>query len=274
MRPSIATIALFTTLTACSGTQRAATHAPTSTPRDSRLRFNQLALRLNLPLFWAQDTNGNGAPDPDEVRSLWFYPDATQWVRDGQFTPAYEQALAQIRAEDASPTPTDPRERLVRAELDHAAPTLVETDLSALPASQRAFAQAMLVVAARIDELYALETGSAALAERVRGLDAASRSLFRRNWGPRCRGSQTEREPLCSAIPGQPRPVVGVYPAGMQTDDGSAPRWKHAPMRVRFSRRSPSCAKRAGCCTRSRSRRRGPSRCAPSRRPCAPPRMR
>ena len=219
MRTPTATLALLLGLTGCSGAQRTSHNAPATTPRDARLRFNQLALRLDLPLFWAQDTNGNGTPDPNEVRTLWFYPDAPEWVRDGRFTPAYEQALAQIRAEDASPTPSDPRQRLVRAELDHAAPTLVDTDLSALPPTQRAFAQAMLVVAARIDELYALQTGSTALAERVRGLDPASRSLFRRNWGPRCHGSQTERDPLCSAIPGQPRPVFGVYPAAMQSDD-------------------------------------------------------
>jgi hypothetical protein len=208
-------------LTGCSGTQPRVRNNPSPAPaRDTRLRFNQLALRLDLPLFWAQDANGNGAPDPSEVRSLWFYPTHEAWVADGRFTPAYEHALAQIRTEDASPTPTDPRERLVRAELDHAAPTLVETELSALPPTQRAFAEAMLVVAARIDDLYAIQTGAAALADRVRGLDPASRSLFRRNWGPRCLGAETEREPLCSAIPGQPRPIVDVYPASMQSDDG------------------------------------------------------
>ncbi len=219
MRYSTATLALLAGLAACSGAQHATTRANAGRPRDARQHFNQLAMRLDLPLFWAQDTNRNGTPDPGEVRALLFYPSAEEWVRDGRFTPAYDRALARIRAEEAAPAPTDPRMRLVLTEFEYAAPTLVETSLGALPAAHRAFAQAMLTVAARIDELYALQSGSAAMADRVRGLDAASRALFRRNWGPRCHGAHTEHEPLCSAIPGQPHPVVGVYPAAMQTDD-------------------------------------------------------
>src|SRR5207249_2483196 len=46
-----------------------------------RLRFNQLALRLDLPLFWASDGNGNSAVDPDEVRALLFYPAQGHWVQ-------------------------------------------------------------------------------------------------------------------------------------------------------------------------------------------------
>lgn len=220
MRTSKATLVLLASLAACGGAQHGSVGTAVAPRANARQRFNQLALRLDLPLFWAQDANDDGTPDPGEVRSLLFYPSADEWVRDGRFTPAYDRALARIRAEAAAPTPSDPRLRFVIAEFDHAAPTLVETNLHELPPAHRAFARAMFAVAARIDELYALQTGSAALADRMRGLDPASRALFRRNWGPRCLGAETEREPLCSAIPGHPRPVVGVYPASVQTGDG------------------------------------------------------
>lgn len=213
------TLSLLALLAACGGTQR--TPTVRSLPQGiTRLRFNQLAMRLDLPLFWAVDANRDGAPDPGEVRALRFHPAAGPWVHDGRFTPAYDRALDAIRAANAAPALTDPRLRLIHAELDNAAPTLVETDLRDLPPAHRAFAGHMLAVAAQIDALYALQTGTAALAEQARAQDPASRALFRRNWGPRCVGANTEREAQCTAIPGVTRAPVGVYPAGMQSDDG------------------------------------------------------
>ena len=186
-----------------------------------RARFNQLALRLELPLFWDTDTNGNGAPDPAEVRALLFYPTSPAWVEGGAFTPAFEAARRAIEVEDARPAPTDPRRALVVSELDHAAPTLVETDLTALTPPHQAFARHMLEVARLIDRLYARQIGMAALEGRVDRTDSASASLFRRNWGPACAGSTTERDPLCSAIAGAPHQPVDVYPASLQTGDDS-----------------------------------------------------
>ncbi len=214
-------LSMVLVLAAACGSPRRPAVAPRAEARGlSRLRLNQLAMRLDLPLFWASDANGNGAPDPGEVRSLLFYPTREQWTRDGRFTPAFDAALARIRAEAAAPAPSDPRLRLVIAELDHAAPTLVESDLRELPEVHRDFARRMLAVSERIDALYARQTGMTALADRAREADTASRALFRRNWGPRCLGTLTEREPACSALPGAPRQPVDVYPAAMQSDDG------------------------------------------------------
>ena len=204
---------------ACSSPRRPAVSAPPHPRALSRLRLNQLALRLDLPLFWASDANGNGAPDPDEVRSLRFYPTEGRWVRDGRFTEDFARAIERIRAEADAPEPADPRLRLVRAELDHAAPTLVLTDLGELPEVHRAFARRMLAVADRIDALYAQQSGMTALSARLHDADPASRALFRRNWGPRCLGSLTEREAACSALEGAARQPVDVYPAAMQSDD-------------------------------------------------------
>src|ERR1700722_12882783 len=40
----------------------------------SRADFNRYAVRLNLPLFWAADPDGDGIPDRDEVKTLLFFP--------------------------------------------------------------------------------------------------------------------------------------------------------------------------------------------------------
>ena len=73
----------------------------------ARDRFNQLALRLNVPLVWASDDDEDGQPDPSEVRTLLFYPTAETWADDAGFTRAFDAALAHILAEDSAPPPTD-----------------------------------------------------------------------------------------------------------------------------------------------------------------------
>ncbi len=225
-RHALSPLVFVFALTSCDSCSPAQPPAPPAEPTPSaevaieRLRLNQLALRLELPLFWVADTDEDGAPDPDEVRSLRFYPTRVEYVRDGAFTPAMAEALDAIRAAHAAPEPSDPRVRAVTAELDHAAPTLVETDLATLPEPHRAFARHMLRAGEQIDRIYARQTGMEALRDRARALDVASRSLFRRNWGPLCRGATTERDEACSAIPGAPQPRVDAYPAALQESEG------------------------------------------------------
>ncbi len=186
-----------------------------------RLAFNQAAVRLNLPLYWAKDTNGDGKPDPDEVVSLLFYPTKGPWVRDGRFTKAYREALAAIQQDIKAPRlPSDPSERqrrlLVRRDLDQGRPTLVFTDLTGLPGPEKEFVRHMLRAARLIDELYSRQRGISELRDRVPKDDPASQSLFRRNWGPDCKAPETEKNPKCTAIPGVHRPPVGVYPKAIQ----------------------------------------------------------
>ncbi len=218
-QPLLLPVSFALLASACGGASPSGT-----TPRSGALdrpRFNQLALRLNLPLFWAEDANGNGVPDPDEVRGLAFYPTSPSWVEGGAFTPAFDEALARITREHAAPMPSDARRALVITELDHAAPTLVETDLSTLPEAHRVFASHMLRVAALMDRLYARQVGMDGMQSRLDASDPASASLFRRNWGPACRGSTTEAEAACSAIEGAPHQTVDVYPAALQGTDDS-----------------------------------------------------
>jgi hypothetical protein len=222
MRAHVILVALaLVTLSACGGGHHHTTTATLGAGID-RARFNQLALRLNLPLFWATDADGDGQPDVGETRSLLFYPSSGRvlWERDGFFTPDFEEAVERIRAENAAAPPSDPRRELVLTELDHAAPTLVDTDLHALPEAHRAFAQHMLVVAGLMDRLYAHQVGMDAMERRVDGSDTASLSLFRRNWGPACEASVVESDARCSAIEGAPHQPVDVYPTELQATEG------------------------------------------------------
>ncbi len=192
-----------------------------------RLRFNQLAVRLDLPLYWTCDADGDSAIDPDEVAALLFYPTRGEWVRDGAFSPAFEDAYEAIAAADVAPAVAvdlpaveKKRRESVLEELDQGRPTLVMTDVRDITAEQRAMLGLLLDAGELIDELFARTLGISALASKVPAGDVASRSMFRRNWGPECVFPKTENDPDCSAIPGAPRPAVDVYPAEIQDEKG------------------------------------------------------
>ncbi len=193
----------------------------------SRDDFNRLAARLNLPLFWRADSDEDGVVDPDEVVALLFHPTRGQWVADGWFTPAFLEAFDRMGALAVETDPhaalADPertRRRLVDQELDQGYPTLVYNDLSSLGPEESLFLSHMLAAGALIDELYAVQRGSAALAAQLPADDPASTSLFRRNHGVTCIQPATQGEPLCSPIPGSPFQPVDSYPAVLQVAPG------------------------------------------------------
>src|SRR6185503_19756916 len=129
------------------------------------------------------------------------------------FETAYDQIVAAAKA----PEPTDARAKLVAADLDYGRPTLARSDFTKLSAPDKAFVEHMMKVGSLIDALYDEQTGATALASKVPA-DPASQSLFRRNRGPKCIAPNTEKDPACSAIPGNPKPVFGIYPADLQKD--------------------------------------------------------
>ena len=188
--------------------------------------FNRAAVRLDLPLYWTIDGNGNGAIDPEEVATLLFYPTATVWVESGSkaFTPAFDEAYAKLKDAEKDPLAgvtgagEVARRKLVIEELDQGRATLVRTDLRTAKDQDKEFVRRMLVVAKTIDAIYAHESGIDVLAAQVPKDDAGSQSLFRRNWGPTCLGPKTEKDPQCSAIPGAPKPKCDAYPQSLQND--------------------------------------------------------
>ncbi len=182
----------------------------------ARADFNRFAVRLNLSVFWIADANKDGSIDPDETAALLFYPTPGHWVDHGAFTKDFEDAYAQIVAASKAAAPSDPRRALVVRDLDQGRATLVRSEIAA---ADRPLVDHMLKVADLIDQLYSIQNGAAALEGQVPA-DPESRSLFRRDRGPRCAGPATEKDPQCSAIPGSPKPIVDVYPGEPQKTDG------------------------------------------------------
>lgn len=139
-----------------------------------------------------------------------------------EFATAYEAIVAEAARSDVDPTGLAPQEverrQLVRQDLDYGIPTLVLTDTGSMSPDQRGFLDQMLKVADLVDRLYLTQNGTAAMAAMVPPDDPASQSMFRRNQGPRGIAPTTELNPLCSAIPGSPTPVVDAYPASLQTN--------------------------------------------------------
>jgi len=189
----------------------------------SRTDFNRWAVRADLPVYWIADTNHDSSLDPGEVAPLLFYPTSapptsSPYVVGGKFTPELEKVYDAVVAASKAPPPTDPREKLVDEDLDYGRPTLVIADFTKLSADDKAFVGHMLEVGKRIDALYEEESGITVLASQLPA-DAASRSLFRRNRGPKCVAPTTEKDPACTAIPGAPKQIFDIYPAEIQNDD-------------------------------------------------------
>ena len=220
----LSALGLALVLVACSGPSDSAKQsqaAATQAARDqlSPAEFNALAVRRNIPLYWVADTNGNKSVDDNEVVPLLFYPDKAP-----DLGTAYNELLT-AKSEplpDVS-TPEGKRRALVRQDLAQGRPALVRTDLTQHSAAEKAFVQHMLKVAEGVDRIYAAQKGLPALVDRLPA-DEESRSLFRRNWGPKCLAPATQKNPDCSAIPGAPQPIVFVWPEALgktpQTDNG------------------------------------------------------
>ena len=188
----------------------------------SRAEFNRWALRQDLSMFWVADANHDGQLQPEELTSLLFFPEDGPWVQDGKFTARFEQAYAAMvgasKATAAGGSTDDERQQLVGQDLDQGRSSLISTDVGSYTPAERQFVGHMLSVAKLTDGLFARQNGSTAMASKVPAGDAASQSLFRRNWGPECVAPRTEKNPACSAIPGAPKRLVDVYPASLQGD--------------------------------------------------------
>jgi hypothetical protein len=197
--------------------------APKAHDAISRADFNKFAVRMNLPVYWIADENSNKVLDVNEVAPLLFYGTTPTWVDNGAFTPAFEEAYDKIVAASKAPppdtsTPEGKRLALVQQDLDAGRATLVRSDFAALSADDKTFVKRMLGVADLIDNVYETQNGSKAEAAKLPA-DPESRSLFRRNRGPKCEGPVSSKDPACSALPGAPKHLVDIYPAEIQASD-------------------------------------------------------
>ena len=106
----------------------------------------------------------------------------------------------------ASPPKEDERLELVKKELAQGRLSLIATDLSSASPEEKRFVGFIVKAAEIVDKLYAMQLGTEALAKKIAAEDTASRSLFWRNHGYKCRSPLTQNEPKCSALPAADMP--------------------------------------------------------------------
>ncbi len=194
--------------------------------RIARLDFNRRAAELALPLFWRSDADGDGALDPDELVRLWGWdgPALATLVAGGAFTPGFATLYASIATPIAPATlaalPEAERARItaLRDELAQGQPTLVESDFAKGSAEDRAIVEHIERAAAIVERLYARQGGVLGMDAEIAAADTISKMVFFRNQGPWCVAPRTENQPICNALPGQPKHLSGLYPMALQAD--------------------------------------------------------
>ncbi len=222
-----------TTSTSDSATATAVVPAPTATATEkapmeklSRADLNRYAVYLDLPLFWIDDTNSSGMPDPEEIATPWGVASpAPEWVKDGKLTPAFQTAYEQMATlksggfkEEGMSAEEKARRAAVRAELDQGRPAIVRSDFRSAPAEEKTLVANVMEAAKLIERIYAKQMGVADLAKGLAKDDPASQFLFYRNQSPFCEQPKTESDPNCFALPVKGKKISGLYPASVQSD--------------------------------------------------------
>lgn len=192
--------------------------APADYSKLDRKTFNRMAMRINAPIYWRWDDNNDGKPDPEEIKSLLFFPVTERFVEGGKFTKAFNVYYKRLVDASSAPEPTSAREKLVRKELDAASSSIIYTDLRKASDETKEVIKHVLAATKVVDELYAVQLGIVGLRDKL-PLDEASQSLFRRNWGPACATPGLDQDKSCSAIEGSPSPLVDAYPPELQQGD-------------------------------------------------------
>ncbi|MBW2457728.1 MAG: hypothetical protein JRI68_24705, partial [Deltaproteobacteria bacterium] len=209
-----------------SSTATAAVTAPLRYDQVPREEFNRLVAQLALPLFWASDADGDGAIDGPEIAVPWGVANTSRahWVAGVTPTKAFEEAYRQIvalKTDGPSYEGLDPaeveRRKLIIQELDQGQPTLVHTSFAAASTHDLLILDNILAAAKLIERIHAKQIGSYELLARLPFDDPASRMVFYRNQGPWCAAPATEIDGHCSAIPGMPPNLSGIYPRSLQS---------------------------------------------------------
>ena len=206
---------------------------PAKLDKVPRLDFNKLAAELDLPIFWTEDANKNGAIDPGEVVSLWGISEsAPKLVEDGKFTTSFYKAydtivdrknkVGRLPGTDGGPPDTSADEQRRRdaviTELGQGRPSLVRSDFRQSSAEDKALVDHIMKAAVIIEKIYGKQKGIDAMVQQVPAYDTESRMLFYRNQGPWCEAPLTEKNLDCNALPSKPPRVSGLYPAELQKD--------------------------------------------------------
>ncbi len=183
--------------------------------------FNRLAHAVAVPLFWEEGAGGDGRLSPGELRLLASAPAGAAFLSGPGFGPDFEPAyrrLVEARRVEA-----------LARELAQGRPTLVRSDLRALPANEKRFVALMEGLARQIDALYELQRGAASLRRELDAGQPLARAVFDRNHGPWCEAPETEGDPFCNALAAFPARRFDAYPADEPHDAALCSRLKAHP---------------------------------------------
>jgi hypothetical protein len=127
--------------------------------------------------------------------------------------------VASAHIHDSPAPPADSRHALLQQELAASRVTLLATDASQLPPSDRAMIRALLQAGEQVETLFHKQLGIAALGAQIPQEDTLARAVFYRNQGPYCTSPALASDPECTAILPIPARISGLYPASAQTGD-------------------------------------------------------
>lgn len=182
-------------------------------------RFNHVALRLDLPLYWVSDGWMPRQPQARDVRQLLFYPaSSTPFVQGGEFTTAFQTAITLMRDEDDRRPPEDDARDLMVWLLDHTPLSLVETDFTALDAPHQAFLDHVLEMTRIADALFARQQGIDHIAPLIDPIDLTAQSAMRMYLG--CSIWHEVPAETCQRLASPATAWLGIAPVALQMQDG------------------------------------------------------
>jgi hypothetical protein len=176
-------------------------------PQLDRMEFNRLAALENVALYWQ---GPKFEPSSFMIRATVGEQSPNPYIGSaGEFSPAFDALYARL---------VDRRRiEAVEREINLGWPIAVITDVRSDPESDREMVRRLVRAAELIDELFAIQMGSAAVDQAP--TDGPSRELLRRTHGYWCEGPETRDDPFCNASLAFPQRRSHAYPQDLRQNE-------------------------------------------------------
>jgi len=201
---------------AAAGVDRYAGIERAKLPKLERHEFNRLAALESVQLYWRA---GPLEPGAFVMRTEIGRAGDNPYLRAGAFTPAFDALY--VRLVDLR------RREAVTRELNSGWPIAVVTDLRTSPEPDRQLVRHVMRAAKLIEELYAIQLGTAAVGEPP--ADPPSRELLRRTHSYKCEGPETREDPFCHGLLSFAAQRSDAYPQDVEQDAAFCEQLRQAP---------------------------------------------
>jgi hypothetical protein len=187
--------------------------------------FNRLARGNGFSFRWDIDSDSDSKLDAHELAISDMTLSQAQAKQElkkyvttqkGQslFTGIFLQVYEELR---------EAKRREVATESYHESQEIhIRVDMTDLAPDERKMVEHIANAAHLINDLYHEQLGTKkfdAQAEAIRSEHSDSYLLYQRNHGPNCEAPKTADDPFCSALPGFPKPHLGIYPETKEIND-------------------------------------------------------